>query len=101
MTPTNYPDLFEQFLKEKQYIARVSLKTIRTYRDSWRAFQKYDGEIARLGVKQFVITANQSGVSVGAINTFARSVNSFLTWLNREGHMTEAPKIPKVKQPKR
>jgi integrase/recombinase XerD len=101
MTPTNYPILFEQFLQEKQYIAGVSVKTIRTYRDSWKAFQKYQGEISFAGVKQFVITANQSGVSVGAINTFARSVNSFLTWLNREGHISEAIKIPKVKQPKR
>jgi hypothetical protein len=32
------------------------------------------------------------GVTAGGINTFARSVNSFLSWLHREGHISEAPK---------
>jgi hypothetical protein len=48
-----------------------------------------------------VVTAGESGVSAGAINTLARAVNSFLTWLHREGHYAEHLKIPKVKQPKR
>jgi integrase/recombinase XerD len=99
---TNSPtDLFEQFIREKQYISGVTPRTIRTYRDSWKAFQRYQGEVSASGVKTFVITAGESGVSAGAINTFARSVNTFLTWLHREGHIAEHLKIPKVKQPKR
>ena len=98
---TNYSDLFEQFLQEKQYIGGVTPKTIRTYRDSWKAFQKYQGSVTVPGVKAFVITAGVAGVSAGGINTFARSVNSFLSWLHREGHISNALKIPKVKQAER
>jgi site-specific recombinase XerD len=99
---TNSPtDLFEQFIREKQYISGVTPKTIRTYRDAWKAFQRYRGEVSASGVKTFVVTAGESGVSAGAVNTFARAVNSFLTWLHREGHIAEHLKIPKVKQPKR
>jgi integrase/recombinase XerD len=59
------------------------------------------GEVTPAGVKTFVIKAGERRVSPGAINTFARSVNSFLTWLRREGRTAEHLKIPKVKQPKR
>jgi hypothetical protein len=83
---TNYSDLFDQFLQEKQYIGGVTPKTIRAFGDGWKAFQKYQGSAPALGVKTFVITAGGAGVSAGGINTFARSVNSFLSWLHCEGH---------------
>ena len=38
---TNLSDLFEQFLKENQSIDGVTAKARRTYRDSWRAFNRY------------------------------------------------------------
>ena len=104
---TNSTDqLFEQFLREKQYIAGVTPKTIRTYRDAWKGFGPYVGcvcvpYLTQQRLRAFVVTAGESGVSAGAINTFARSVNSFLAWLHREGHIAEHLKIPKVKQAKR
>jgi site-specific recombinase XerD len=82
------------------------LKTIRTYRDAWKGFQKYAGcscvnYLTAARLRTFVVTAGQCGVSAGAINTFVRSINSFLTWLHREGHSAEHLKIPKVKRAKR
>jgi integrase/recombinase XerD len=104
ISPTNSP--FEQFIREKQYINNVSPKTIRTYRDSLKAFEKFAGcscpqYLTAKSLRSFVVTAGGCGVSPGAINTFARSVNSYLTWLHREGHISEPLAIPKVKQPKR
>jgi len=98
---TNLSEIFETFLREKKYISGVTDKTIRTYRDSWKAFLRYGGEPTESGVKAFVITAGERGVTPGAINTFARSVNSFLSWLLANGHIPKALKVPKVKQPKR
>ncbi len=48
---TNLSNLFEQFLKEKQYIDGVTPKTLRTYRDSWSAFERYQGEVSPAWVK--------------------------------------------------
>jgi site-specific recombinase XerD len=101
---TNLSKLFEQFLQEKQYIKGVAPKTLRTYRDAWAAYERFQGctcEVTEDRLKTFVIVATQVGVSPGAINSFARSLNSFLTWLADNGHIPQRLKVPKVKQPKR
>lgn len=97
----NISSPFEQFLKEKQYIAGVTTKTLRTYREAFTAFLRYRGEVSTAGVKAFVIEATQAGVKPGAVNSFARGINSFLSWLAENGHTPQRFKVPLVKQPKR
>jgi integrase/recombinase XerD len=98
---TNISSLFDQFLKEKQYISGVTAKTLRTYREAFTAFLRYRGEVSASGVKAFVIEATQAGVKPGAVNSFARGINSFLSWLHENGHTPQRFKVPLVKQPKR
>jgi len=43
----------------------------------------------------------ESGLSPGAANSYARSINSFLSWLFENGHTPQHLRIPLTKQPKR
>src|ERR1044072_4155192 len=116
-------DLFEKFLKEKQFLCNISPKTIRSYRQAFTAFTKVVGEVgvepteranlvcstgspAPLAVysplsnqtlKDFVIGMRESGLSPGACNVYIRSMNSFLTWLFENGHTTEHLRLKQVK----
>jgi integrase/recombinase XerD len=80
----------------------VSPNTIKSYKDGWRAFNKYGkAEISESGVKDFVIQAISAGLKPGAVNAFARSMNSFLTWLFETGHIKVHLKVPLQKTEKK
>jgi integrase/recombinase XerD len=83
-------DLFERFVQEKVYLKGVSPKTVEFYKDSFRAFRVYKGELTEQGVKDFVINMRTAGLSPGGVNAYVRGVNSFLSWLSENGH---APKL--------
>ena len=113
-------ELFEHFLKEKQFLNGVSPKTIRSYQQAFNAFVRVVGEVgveptertdlgcstgspAPLAVysplskdtlKDFVIGMRESGLSPGACNVYIRSINSFLTWLRENSYVTGAVKAP-------
>jgi site-specific recombinase XerD len=90
-------ELFERFLKEKQFLANISPKTVRSYRQAFNAYRRALGqsdggcsaEVTKDSSKDFVIGMRESGLSPGACNVYIRSVNSFLTWLHSEGYVTE------------
>lgn len=68
-------DLFEQFLKEKQFLLRVSAKTIRSYRQASNAYQRaLAGRLDTEGglpnkhsLKDFVIGMREQGLSRAAV----------------------------------
>jgi site-specific recombinase XerD len=81
--------LFDAFLKEKQFLCGASPATVRIYSKSWAAYQRYVGctcEITGDKVKSFTLHATQE-IKPGSVNAYARSVNSFLTWLFEKGHV--------------
>src|ERR1044072_8612288 len=120
-------DLFEKFLKEKQFLCNISPKTIRSYRQAFTAFTKVVGEVgvepterANLGcstgspaplavysplsnqtLKDFVIGMREAGLSPGACNVYIRSINSFLTWLHSEGYVTEPLRLRQLPSEKK
>ncbi len=73
---TNLSNLFEQFLKEKQYIDGVTPKTLRTYRDSWSAFERYQGEVSPAWVKADEI-GYWSEVKLDIIRKYAKTVRCY------------------------
>lgn len=93
-------DLFQEFLNEKTYLVGVSLKTIRNYKEAEKAFSRYNGSYTQTGVKAFVINMSKAGVKPGAINAYARSLNSYLSWLHKEKNQ-ELLRVPLVKVEKR
>ena len=81
-------DLFKLFIKEKNYLEGVAPKTLVYYETCWSAFKRYQGEVSEQGLKDWVINMREAEVSPGAVNCFARGINSFLSWLH-ENKKTE------------
>jgi integrase/recombinase XerD len=88
-------DLFEQFLKEKQYLCNLSPKTIDSYRLAFKAYQRVLSSMRTVRadelptkdtLKNFVIGMREAGLSPGGCNVYIRSINSYLTWLSENGH---------------
>src|SRR2546423_15486044 len=73
LTGGTMKELFEQFLKEKQYLKSVSKKTLIFYQQSLRAYQRIMGEaeFSKASLKDFVIGLRESGVSTASINCCA------------------------------
>jgi hypothetical protein len=50
--------LFDQFIKEKQFLDGVSLETVRAYTEGWRSFNRHGkAELSESGVKDFRLPA--------------------------------------------
>jgi integrase/recombinase XerD len=104
--------LFEQFLKEKQFLIGISPKTIRSYQQAFKAYQRVlstggesssgepDTTPTKDTLKDFVIGMREAGLSPGACNVYIRSMNSFLTWLHENNYVTEPLRLRQLPQPK-
>jgi hypothetical protein len=77
--------LFEQFKREKQFLAGGAAATLRSYSKSWLVFVGYHGcacpPLTAARLKSWVIVMASEGLKPGAINSYARSINSFPPWL--------------------
>jgi integrase/recombinase XerC len=97
--------LFVAFKKEKRYLNGVTAATLRSYDKSWLAFKYHYGctHVLPTGasVKAVMVSMLESGMSPAGANSYARSINSFLSWLYENDHTPERLKIPLTKQPKR
>ena len=96
-------DLFETFLQEKKFLTGVTPKTISTYQCAYKAYQRVAGNglPTKQSLKQFVIQMQKNGMSVCGINSYARSLNSFLSWLYKEGYVSEPLRLALLKEEKR
>ena len=82
--------LFDQFLREKEFLNGLQQKSLRSYRDAFKAFKKYgNADVSATGVKEFMIRMLQAGLKPKSANSYASGINSFLTWLYDAGHTTE------------
>lgn len=98
----NLKDLFQTFLREKQFLEGASPKTIYIYSKSWIAFERYGKEdLTEENLKDFFIWMIKSDLKPRSANTYARSMNSFLTWLHEGGHIKEHLKVPLQKPDKK
>jgi integrase/recombinase XerD len=97
----NLDDLFQTFLREKQFLEGVSPATIYLYSKSWLAFQRSKSEMTEDGIKNFIISMIESGLKPGSINSYARSINSFISWLYANDHIQNHLRIPYQKMEKR
>jgi len=97
--------LFDQFKREKEYLKYVTAATLRSYDKSWLAFCYHYGctHVAPTDetVKAVMISWLESGLSPGAANSYARSVNSFLSWLHESGTTTKRFRIQLAATPRR
>jgi integrase/recombinase XerD len=110
-----YPldNLFNQFLRERQYIQNASPHTIEFYRFRYAAFAKaLAGEplisedcsqvlLGKNHLTRFVIWMREKGFSPANCNAHIRGINPFFTWLHVNGLLTEHLKMPHLKQEQR
>lgn len=95
MTDLFETQLFKSFLQEKQFLKNVTLRIVQGYKDAFKAFHRYSkADISAQGVKDFMIEMVKSGMRPGSANAFARSINSYLTWLFENGHLSPHLKVP-------
>jgi integrase/recombinase XerD len=100
----NINGLFERFVKEKKFLLGVTPKTERWYRQSWNAFTRTVGSpeiLDRFVLNDFVIRLRESGISPTSVNVYTCAINSFLSWLWENGHISERLKIKEVKAEKK
>ena len=99
-----FSTLFEQFLQERRYLKNSSEKTIRFYKQSWGAFNRYvtsGPQLTKATLNEFVLKMRQSGLSPTSCNVYIRGMNSFLSWLKENEHTQEHLKIKHLKEEKR
>src|SRR6266496_2371816 len=88
--------LFKQFVNEKRYINNASQNTILFYEQSLRAFNLQD-PLTKSQLNERVTSLRQNGMSPSCCNAYIRGINSFLTWLNENGHSAEHLRVKSLK----
>jgi len=78
--------MFENFIREKQYLDNRSPRTIKHYRASFKTYRRFvtDMEVTQATINDFVIEARKAGMSAGCLNSYIRGLNSFLDWLHEQ-----------------
>ena len=92
--------LFEQFTREKNYLVGVTPKTMAWYKDSWSAFKRMVGVpevLDRFILNDFVVALRKAEVKPRTCNTYICGINSFLTWLWENQHISEKLRIKFLK----
>ena len=91
--------LFTEFLREKQYLKGATPKTLRAYRQGWDRFKRHHADElpTEASLRNLMVDMLQSGLKPGAANCYARSINSFLSWLALRRHIPERISIPLTK----
>jgi site-specific recombinase XerD len=91
----------DDFIKHGVYLRNWSARTVRTYRQGLGALASVlDGALpSKPTLQSFVIAMRERGLSPGGINMYARTINSYLSWLNAEGHVNERLRIKLLPNP--
>ena len=93
--------LYQQFIRERQYLHNVSPNTVDGYHWAWKAFEPaLAGRscVAKPELLQRIEELRQRGLGSVTINTYLRSVNAFCHWLFNEGHAPTHLQIPRLKE---
>lgn len=95
------PPYADDFIKHGVYLRNWSGRTVRTYRQGLAAFGSVlaDGPLSKATLQTFVIVMRERGLTPGGINMYARTINSYLTWLHEEGHCGERLRIQLLPNP--
>lgn len=78
--------IFESFIREKQYLDNRSPRTVKHYRAAFKTYRRFVtcDEVTQDSINSFVIEAMRAGMSAGCLNSYIRGLNSFLDWLHEQ-----------------
>ena len=91
--------LFEQFCKEKEYVKNSSRHTILFYQYSFQTFKRIlgdDVDLTKNHLTRFVLCMRERGMKPATCNVYIRGMNSFLSWLHENEHISEPLKIKQL-----
>lgn len=86
----------EEFLEQGIYLRNWSPRTVRTYRQGLATLPP---TLTKAALHAWVISQRQRRVTPAGLNMYARTINSYLTWLHEEGHITERLRIKLLPNP--
>lgn len=94
-------DLFEQFIREKEYLTNAAPSTLKWYRATWRVVRgslpHNPAALSPATLKSAVIALRSGGSrSAITVNTYLRVINAFLAWLHAEGYTPTALRAPSL-----
>jgi integrase/recombinase XerD len=91
---------FEQFIKERQFISNVSLRTVEWYRQSFAWLDTPEPTSDQL--KSLVIRMRERGLKPASCNNRIRALNAYLHWrvegISKCGAGCKHLRIPKLKE---
>jgi len=94
------PEVAEQFITQGVYLRGWTPATVRTYRQGLVVLHRHLPSLpTKASLQSFVVALRQRGVTPGGLNMYARSINSYLTWLHEDGHITEPLRIRLLPNP--
>jgi site-specific recombinase XerD len=95
----NFDALFEQFIREKIYLDNVSRHTSDFYRRTWEKLGRLVGteRLDNETLHTFVVRMREKGLCPQSVNDYTASLNSFLSWLYNNGHLTDRLRIKRLK----
>lgn len=96
----DFQSLFNQFCKEKLYLQNVSQHTLEFYKYSFKAFNLTE-PLTKSQLTERVTSMREAGKTAACVDAYTRGINSFLTWLYTEGHISEPLKVKRAKLEKR
>jgi integrase len=102
MSPTTSPKAehsvyHAEFIASGRYLRGWSERTVRTYQQGLATLA--DTPLTKAGLAAWVITQRERGLTRGGVNMYARTINSYLTWLHEEGHVRERLRIKLLPNP--
>jgi site-specific recombinase XerD len=92
------PSLTESFVEQGLYLRNWSPRTVRSYR---QAFRECPAELSKANLNAMVVALRQLGLSAGGINGRIRAINSFLSWMLEEGHLSERLRLKTLRAERR
>jgi integrase/recombinase XerD len=93
--------IYQQFIREKQYLHNVSPRTVDGYHWAWKALEPaLAGRscVTKPELLQRVEELRARGLGAVTINTYLRRVNAFCHWLFNEGRAQTHLQIPRLKE---
>jgi integrase len=102
ITPTTAPEpkqsvYHAEFITAGRYLRGWSERTVRTYSTGLATLA--NTPLTKAGLAAWVVAQRERGLARGGINMYARTINSYLSWLHEEGHVSERLRIKLLPDP--
>jgi site-specific recombinase XerD len=93
-------EVADQFITQGVYLRGWTTGTCRTYRQGLATLHAHTATLpTKATLQSFVVAMRQRGLTPGGCNMYSRTINSYLTWLHAEGHVSERLRIKLLPNP--